>query len=97
MHGTAIIFRLITGLIVLGVFSFPLLAEMRLTSEAEECSRRRMAIEQQRIVPTSHRVCPRDNMPYIFELNAEDAVAVRCPNGHDREPFPLHEWVNVRK
>ena len=91
------VFRLITGLIILGVVAFPPLAEMKLTSEAEECSRRRTTIEQQSIVPTSHRVCPRDNIPYIFELSPEDAVVVRCPNGHDRKPLPLHEWVNIRK
>ena len=95
MGRVALLIRLIGGLLVLAVVSVPRLNGLERQAEAAECARRRTEYGRPGFHGVGVDACPRGNVPYLYEVERDGSVAVRCPNGHGREPLRFHVWVHI--
>ena len=95
MVRVGLLVRLLVGLVALAAVSMPPLERLKREAEETECARRRAACAEPDIWRAGVDACPRGNVPYLYEVESDGGVAVRCPHGHGWEPLRLHVWVAI--
>jgi len=95
MSRVGAILRFLFVLVVFSAVVVPLLTRAQLTAEAAECERRRALLAHPEPGQWSLRVCPRGETPYLYAVDTDSTVVIRCANGHGQQPLPFHVWVEM--
>ena len=86
---------LMSALVLLLAVSFSPLASMQMDEQERECLRRMRLLARDPLAPPELRCCPGSSLPYLFSMDGDSNIVIRCPSGHGLKKLERDRWVTV--